>query len=250
MKRNILAVVLVLLALGGAATPLTAQDFPKPDNWVADTAGVMDAESYQKTVSLIAELERKTSAEIAVVTVKSLGDRSVEEFAVGLFEAWGIGKKGKDNGVLVLAAMDERRARIEVGYGLEPILPDGKTGEILDRFLIPEFQAGKFGRGMYLATLAVATVIAKDAGVQLAGETLPVQPARKPTILGTAFNVLVLLVLFIFFIRHPFLFLLFFGFGGRRGGRGPFGGGGGFGGGGFGGFGGGRSGGGGASRGW
>ena len=219
----------------------------RPTSWVSDFAGVVDDRSRSAMETLIAELEQKTGAEIAVVTVRSLDGFSVEEYAVKLFASWGIGKRKKDTGVLLIAAVQERRVRIEVGYGLEGILPDGVTGEILDTYVLPSFREGKYGAGLYRGVAALAVRIAQDAGVELTGagrDALP-QP-RTPSLLEMILGAFVFLILMSVFIRNPFLFLLLI-----SGGRGGFGGGGGFGsGGGFGGFGGGMSGGGGASRSW
>ena len=236
--------ILLSFCIAAIAVSAYAAKFPKPEGWVSDYAGVMDAASKEKTAAVIRELEQKTSAEIAVVTVKALEDSTIESYADDLMSAWGVGKKGKDNGILILAAVGDRKARIEVGYGLEGILPDGKTGAILDRYVLPQFKEGNYGEGLYQGTLAVASVIAKDAGVEITGE-MQVEPAKeKKSPLRVVFRLLFMVILFIVFIRHPFLFLLLLGGGGRGGG-----GGGGFGGG-FGGFGGGSSGGGGSSRGW
>ncbi|MGA2091318.1 MAG: TPM domain-containing protein [Endomicrobiales bacterium] len=236
---------LLFLFLGFLCVSASAQKLPKPTDWVSDYAGIMDARSIDKTRSIINELEQKTSTEIAVVTVKNLDNQSIEDFAVNVFKQWGIGKKGKDNGILFIASIEDRKIKIEVGYGLEGILNDGKCGEILDRYVVPEFKKGDYGNGMFLGTLAIASVIAADAGVQLTGqEQLPPEPQQKTSLARLILQGLFFVVMIILFIRHPFLFLLLLGAGGGGGGsRGGFGGG-------FGGFGGGSSGGGGASRGF
>lgn len=241
---KIFKILILSFFIAAAAVSIHAASFPKPEGWVSDYAGVMDAASKEKTETVIRELEQKTSAEIAVVTVKSLDNTTVEGYAADLLKAWGVGKKGKDNGILILTSVADRKVRIEVGYGLEGILPDGKTGAILDQYVMPQFKAGNYGEGLYQGTLAVASVIAKDAGVEITGE-LSVEPAKvTKSPLRIFARIIILVILFFVFIRHPFLFLLLLGGGGRGGG----GGGGGFGG--FGGFGGGSSGGGGSSRGW
>ncbi len=229
---------------------VAAAPYQKPQGWVADFAGALSPADEQKIADVIAELEQKTSAEIAVVTVPSLENQPVEELALQLFQQWGIGKKGKDNGILFLSAVNDRKVRIEVGYGLEGILPDGRTGALLDTYVIPEFKKGDYGTGMYYGTLAIAKVIAQDAGVQLTGQ-LPRRQQKKnqiPPFAGILVFVILYAVLSIAARKRGM-------HGGPRGPRGGywggFGGGfGGGGGGGFGGFGGGMSGGGGASRGW
>jgi uncharacterized protein len=234
-------------------TPAISQSAEKlrPMGPVSDFAGVLDAETSDKINAVIAELDQKTSAEIAVVTVKNLGGDNIDNYAVNLFKDWGIGKKGKDNGILILAAIEDRKARIEVGYGLEGVINDAKAGDILRSYVFPNFKKESYGEGLFEGTLAVAGEIANSAGVKLTFEA-PEQPAAGIGLspLAIVFRVLIFLVLLIFFIRHPVLFLLFFGMGRRGGGMGGGFGGGGGGGFGGGGFGGGMSGGGGASGGW
>jgi uncharacterized protein len=242
MKHKLFYLILIL-SLSQAHASLAA-NYPKPEGWVSDYAGILDPDAEQRISSVIYELEQKTSAEIAVVTVKDLGNEAIESLSVKLFEEWGIGKKGKDNGVLIITAVKNRKVRIEVGYGLEGVLPDGLVGEILDTYVLPSFKKGDYGQGLTLAVFSVASIIARDKGVTITGAQLPRQQRRKADPVRTVFNIIFLIIMGILFIRHPFLFLLL-----MSGGRGGRFGGGGFGGG-FGGFGGGMSGGGGASRGW
>ncbi len=225
---------------------LRSAELPRPANsWVADYAGVLDSQSYQKMTGVIQELEQKTGAEIAVVTVKTLGNESIDDFSVRLFQKWGIGKKGKDNGVLLVAAIEDKKTKIEVGYGLEGILPDGLCGEILDRYVVPAFKKGEFGEGLTMGAIALASVIAKDASVELTGGMIAVSQPVKRSPLSMFLRFIFFIIMIFVFIRHPFLFFLFLGMasGGRGGGGGGFSGG-------FGGFGGGLSGGGGAGRSW
>jgi uncharacterized protein len=242
MKKTFLS----LLILISCVSISYCVKYPKPQGWVSDYAGVIDQDSKAGMESLIREIEQKTSAEIAVVAVPTLDNEPIENYAAGMLKEWGVGKKGKDNGVLILTSVQDRKMRIEVGYGLEGILPDGLVGQIIDSYALPDFRANNYGKGLYLSTLAVAQVIAKDANVALSGA--PVQENQKPNKAHLIFQLLILVVLAIVVIRNPMLFLLFMGASG--GGRGGWGSGGGFGGGGGGGFGGGFSGGGGASRGW
>jgi len=223
-------------------------DSLKPAGWVSDFASVLDPVSSQRINGLINEIEKKTSAEIAVVTVRNLEGDSVEDYAVRLFEKWGIGKKGKDNGILLLAATEDKKVKIEVGYGLEGIIPDGLAGEILDKYVIPYFRQNDYSRGLLLGTFAIVAIIAKDANVEISGLTAtPIaSETQKPGLFSLLLRFLLFIILALVFIRLPFLFLLFLG---MSGGRGRGFGGGGFSGG-FGGFGGGRSGGGGGSRSW
>jgi uncharacterized protein len=220
---------------------------------VNDFADMISVEWERRITDLALELERKTGAEVAVVTVRSLEGQDLEGYANKLLVGWGVGKRGENNGVLILVAVEDRRTRIEVGYGLEPILPDGYVGGILDENVLPRFRESKFGEGIYAGVLAVADRIAMEAGVELTGEGVVqgvrevAQRRRSPC--GTVGSVIFFIFFLLFAIKHPFLALFLFGrgFGGFGGG---FGGGMGGGSGGFGGFGGGLGGGGGASRGW
>lgn len=124
-------IFLFLTLLGFFISLARPASFPQPVGYVNDFAGVIDDESKKKMEEIIKFIEEKTGAEIAVVTIKTLEGESIEMFANKLFQQWGIGKKGKDNGVLILISLKEKKIRIEVGYGLEDILPDGLCGEII-----------------------------------------------------------------------------------------------------------------------
>jgi len=250
---GILIFIIVIFNFGSYGVPLGAEKFPKPVGWVNDFAGVIPPQYRQAMIALITELKGKTGAEIAVVTMPTIGDEDYTDYANRLFEAWGIGEEGKDNGVLIFVTVKERKIRIETGYGVEGILPDGLVGAILDDYAIPFLRKDDYGRGLYAATAAVASIIAEDTGVRLEG--MPeMEPIRRPTSGGSPLRALlpIILLLLLFGGGWRILPLLFLGsmIGGRR--YGGFGGGfgaGGFGGG-FGGFGGGLSGGGGAGRGF
>jgi uncharacterized protein len=225
----------------------------RTDGTVFDTAGVVDAADERRIDSVLRDLERGTGAQVKVVALDSMRGGEIDDFANRLFERWGIGQKGRDNGVLILAAIEDRKMRIEVGYGLEGVIPDGTAGAVRDRFIVPAFKRGDYSGGLRDGALAVASLIAQDAGIELEGNPAASLTARaergergRPSFL----NLILIVVFVIFAIRHPFLAVLLLS-GGRGGGfrGGGFGGGsgGGFSGGGFGG---GMSGGGGASGGW
>ncbi len=251
-----------LAVLLGALTSHALPNIPPPRGYVNDFAGVVDADAARRIEALARDLELRTGAQLALVTLPSLEGGDVQDTANRLFEAWGIGQKGKDNGVLLLDAIAERRVWIEVGYGLEGILPDGKVGAILDQYVIPRLSQGNRGEG-YLAGLSVlAQIIAADAGVELDSAARATAPrAQAPRGAGNLLGVLIALaVMFLLMSRRgggclwALPWIMMSGGGGRRQGGwsgGGFGGGlgGGFGGG-FGGFGGGFSGGGGAGRGY
>ena len=122
--------------------------FPAPAGYVNDFARVLDPSSRRELETLLRDTEQRTSAEVVLVTVTSLNGMSVEEYANRLFQQWGIGNKREDNGVLVLVAPSERQMRIEVGYGLEPVLPDGLAGQIIRDEFLPKFREGDFATGI------------------------------------------------------------------------------------------------------
>src|SRR5579872_591403 len=234
--------------------------------YVNDFAGVLNADTSQKLTTLCAELDQKTKAQISVVTVSSLEGQPIEQFANDLFTQWGIGPKSSNRGVLILVATNDHRYRFEVGYGLEPILPDGKVGGF-GREAVPLLRQNDYSGAILLVTQRVAAVIAEDANVTLNESTGPPPVSSEPPD-NSHFSIptTLIFVLFFLFLLSPLpniLLALLFGrsiLSGRRGGwgggswgsgGGSWGGGGfGGGGGGFGGFGGGSSGGGGASGGW
>ncbi len=246
-----LTLLLLAVPLVSAQQPAEQELYQRLNatGYVNDFAGVFRPEQRQDLEQFLAEVERKTTSQVAVVTVPSLEGNEIQDFANRLFERWGIGRKGKDKGVLLVAAIQDRKAWIEVGYGLEPVIPDARAGRILDEYVIPYFKQGDFGGGLSEGARAIAGIIAQEAGVQLDGAPTrgSPQPGGESQGIG-CLGYIIIAVLILIFIRHPFLLLFLLqilggGGGGRRGG-------GGFGGGGFGGFGGGSSGGGGAGRSW
>ena len=165
MKSFPIAAILGLsLAVAAcAARPARAEspgDIANPQaarrSFVADNADVLDATTERKLDDLINGVKSRTGAEIAVVTVKNLGGRSVEDFANQLLVSWKIGAKSKDNGVVLLAAIKERKIRIDAGFGAEADITDGQAGEIIRSVISPRFKAGDFNGGLYNGTLSIA----------------------------------------------------------------------------------------------
>jgi uncharacterized protein len=149
----------------------SAGEIPEPSGWVNDFAGVIDADYRDKIDRLVRELEEKTSTEISVAAIDTIAPYDEKEYARMLFDKWKPGKKGKDNGVLVLLAVKERRWRIETGYGVEGILPDGLCGEIGRNHMVPYFKEGRYGEGLYYGTAALAKVITQNAKTDISGLT-------------------------------------------------------------------------------
>jgi uncharacterized protein len=252
--------VILTLALAGALTGLAATESDqllkslKPQGFVSDFAGVFTATQKQQLEQQLRQTEASTGIEIAVVAIKSMKGGQIDDFTNLLFEEWKIGKKGVDNGVMLLAAIEDRKMRIEVGYGLEGVMPDAAAGRIRDHYVIPYFKNGNYAEGLTQGALAIAEKVGGDpTGFAPSSAKGAHSTQKKDSALGVIIKLLLFIGFAIFFVRHPFLALMLLSSGGRSSGfrGGGFGGsGGGFGGGGFGGFGGGSSGGGGASGGW
>src|SRR5947207_7886611 len=140
----------------------------KPTGYVNDFAHAIDARSAAELETYAGNVERATGAQFAIVTVDTLDDEPVEDVAVRLFKEWGIGKKGKDEGLLVLLAIKDHKNRIELGYGLEPIISDGDAGSIL-RGIRPILRQGNYGGALLAAAQQLGQRIAEDKGVTIEG---------------------------------------------------------------------------------
>jgi uncharacterized protein len=231
-------------------------DLPaKPTDYISDYAGVLSDQTKSELDQLLYQVDTQAHAQIAVVTIKSLDDASVEEFANELFKKWGVGAKGTDRGILMLFSIQDRKRWIEVGYGLEGILPDGKTGDI-GRAMVPALQQGNYDAAVETGVGQIAQVISDDAHVTLTGAPAVETESRQPRQShGSPLGILLFFGIFVLVAalggRSGLLWFLLGSFmGGGFGGDDRRGGGFGGGGGGFGGFGGGGSGGGGAGGGW
>ncbi len=254
IKKTVFLLLITVFLSTIFITPTEGNEkFPQPRGAINDFAGIISSK-YERPMDLLSrEVLQKTGIAIVVATVKSIGDNDPADYVNRLYEAWGIGKKGEDKGILIFLALKERRIRIETGYGVEGILPDGLVGEILDKHALPYLKKGDYGKGLANAMVAVSSIIAKDAGVSLTGS--PALPKMRRTQEKSGGNLFSLILFFIVFAlllgtrqgraMLPWILLMLM-MGSRGGGGGGFGG---FGGS-FGGFGGGMSGGGGAGRGF
>ena len=247
-------IFLLCLATGGVLRAERVKDLPAPQNYVSDFANVISPQTAMGLDRLCAQVDHQARAQIAVITVKTLEDVPIEDFATQLEDKWGVGPKKDDRGILIILAIQDRKRRIEVGYGLEGVITDKQAGDI-GRAMEPLLQQGNYDGAVTLAVTQIASRIAADAGVTLQAQRRgpPAQPQAKPLTLGELilFGLVFLVVLFVVARTGGsglvgFLLGMFLGGGGGgRGGRGDD-----DGGGGFGGFGGGSSGGGGASGSW
>jgi uncharacterized protein len=153
------AAALVWWSLVASAALADAQTLPKPTSKVSDFAGVLTPAARADLESLLTTLEKDTTAEVVVATTASLGGTSVEEYGNRVFNEWQIGKAALDNGVLVLVAPTERQIRIEVGYGLEGVIPDGLAGAIIRDDFLPDFRGGTYEAGILTGVRRVADVV-------------------------------------------------------------------------------------------
>jgi uncharacterized protein len=244
---------------GWQAQAEQVKDLPQPTDYVSDYAHVLSPQAVAQLDSLCGQLDHSAAnAQLAIVTVRNLGGDDAADFADDLETKWKMGRKGSDRGALVLLAVDDHKYRIEVGYGLEGILPDGKVGDI-GRSMVPYLRRGDYDSAVLLAAGQVAQVIAADAKVTLTNAPATAAPAPERHAMSPlrAFQLIIFAIVVVFYLLRVFgSFGLLGGiwaltsFGGPGMGGGGFGGGGGGGGGGFGGFGGGGFGGGGAGGDW
>jgi len=162
---------IILIALGwlflAAASPAESVTVPeRPARYVVDLAGIIDDRTETNLNGYLQELEQKTTAQFVILTIKSLEGESLEDVAIKVaHDKWKLGRKGKDNGLLLLVAVKDQKYRIEVGYGLEGVLPDSFVGSVGRNFLVPYFRKGDYSQGIFAAALALTGEIAREAGV-------------------------------------------------------------------------------------
>ncbi len=259
IKNNKIKILFISLLLFLSFFLYAQSNIPNPEGYVTDYAGVISNSDKEIIETLGAEIKQKSGTEIAVLTVKTFEPySSIEEFANEVFEKWGIGEKGKDNGILIVLSTGERRVRIEVGYGLEGTITDGRAGSIIDQYMIPYLKNNNFSEGLKAGYAAVSAVIASEYNFEITGiDAQQYNKKEEGVDLSELIGILGFLVVFFMTGGRIFWALFFMSPSAKRNYRNRFGsgfgGGGGFSGGfggGFGGFGGGSSGGGGASRGF
>lgn len=254
MKKAALYIAVFLAVFTQAAVAKVA--IPRPTGYVNDYANVIDSVTLSQLENLLAKIEQATTAQIAVAVMTTIEPDAVEDYAVRMFSEWGIGRKDKDNGILILIAMQERKIRIEVGYGLEGAVPDAFAGSVIQDVIAPHFRDDDYSGGVAAGVEAVAERVLKEEyglslqdvveGYQTTGS--PSSGSEEITPGQTLISLIVIIIFFYLLIRHPHILLFLLLSGGGGSGRssssgGSFGGG-------FGGFGGGMSGGGGASGRW
>jgi len=200
MFRQIITVLAALFALTAVALAQTLT-FPALTGRVVDDAGILDGATRTALTQKLAALETKTTDQLVVATVKSLQGTSVEDYGNRLFRNWKLGQSGKNNGVLLLVAPNEHKARIEVGYGLEGTLPDAVAKLILENNVLPRFRAGDFSGGIVRGVDDVIQVLTGDA------EEWKQRAAQRPESNSAPINVMVVFLAFAAIVIVVFMVL-------------------------------------------
>lgn len=213
---GLVAAFAALLVFVFAAVPaLAAPQFPPLTGRVVDDAHMLSPQAEQKLDADLARLEAQTGHQMVVATIPDLQGYDIADYGYQLGRTWGIGRKGQDDGVLFIVAPNERKVRIEVGYGLEPVLTDALSSVILQTKVLPKFRAGQMEQGVLDGAEAVIQQLSlpDDQAKQNVAQAAQAQTQAHDDGGGISFG-LVILIVFIFWV----LASLLGGFGGRRGG--------------------------------
>lgn len=205
IRTIILGFVLLFLFASGFTFPNPTTDF-----YVNDYANVLSSDTKAFILSNGVALEEKTTAQVAVATITSLEDRTIEEYSLELSRAWGIGDKEKNNGVLILLAPNERKIKIEVGYGLEGAINDSKAGRLMDQYALPYLKDNDWDKGIHNLYSAVLNEVYTEYGLTLPSDVKPIV-TDKNTSSSNNWGSIILVLIVIIIISS---------LGGRRGGRG------------------------------
>lgn len=194
-------VVFLLLLLPLTAVASTPPVPAHPPGYVVDLAGVLDVTGKDQLDDLLRGLEQQTTAQMVILTIHSLDGKDIDSFSLETAEQWKIGQKGSDNGLLFVVAMQDRKYRFEIGYGLESVLPDSLVGSIGRQVLVPYFKQSQYDQGITAATGAILKVLSSHYGVTITGvDQLPGMATKNK---NNAFSFLVLfffLLIFILFV--------------------------------------------------
>ena len=209
LYRATLVGVLVLVVCSVATVGLTTDIPAAPPTPVVDLAGIIETDAETKLNRYLKDLEAQTGTQMAILTINSLEGQVLEEFSIDIAHSqWKLGQKRKDNGVLFVIALNDRKYRIEIGYGLEGLLPDSLIGSIGRQYLVPYFKKGHYSTGIYAAAVVMANEIARDAGVEISG--LPAvktaysgQKGKKSRGgVGAIFSLIIFVIMVILFIKN------------------------------------------------
>lgn len=208
-KNRIISLVMSLTILVTFMVTLTgcasSEKIPIPkveeNVYIYDDDNVIEDDVEKKLNAMLVDLEEKTSVEFVIVSAKSLLDRSIEGYANNLFNTLGIGKKGKDNGVLLLFSRSDTKVRLEIGRGLEGLLTDSKCGRILDNYFVPYRENDEYTKATELTAKAVLSIIAKEYNIEIDGlddSELSEEGKTTPAWIGLIITLLLIVLLTIF----------------------------------------------------
>lgn len=195
--KKLVVFVLYLLPCFAFATEYTVQTVPNPKNayengFVSNPDGILKDETVQQLNIYLDSLRKQTGAEVAVVAINSIGSAEIKPFATDLFAQWKIGKAKKDNGLLVLFVLDQKKVTFETGYGLEGVLPDAICKRIQIQTMIPKFKDGNFDAGLLAGVQRIGSVIRKEP----VEEDAPKNPVAWNQVLPIALAAYILIALF------------------------------------------------------
>lgn len=210
-KKRIISCMMLLIVLTTLISMLTgcatSEKIPIPtvekDVYIYDEDDIIDDDVEKELNKMLVELEEKTEGEFAIVSVESLLDRSIEDYANNLFNTLGIGKKGKDNGVLLLFSRSDEKVRLEIGRGLEGCLNDSKCGRILDDYFVPYRENDEYTKATEMTVKAVLNVIAEECEIDIQGleKDLPVEDDSDDGLPLWVWIIIILVVIAIVVIR-------------------------------------------------
>ena len=169
--KSIILTLSIVISLVLTVPSFSEDKFPVRQGLINDFAGVIPQEAKNEMEISVREVLQKTGTTVVVATVPTIGENYLQGYVNDLYHTWGIGKKGENKGVLIFVTVKERKIRIETGYGVEGILPDGKVGEIIRNEMAPYLKKGDYGTGILNAVKTIAEIIAIDAKVNLTGQT-------------------------------------------------------------------------------
>lgn len=224
MKKTLNVIVIALLLmtfiLPGNINASTTKYSPTSKFYINDFADILNTSTEENIFNTSRVIDERTTAQLVVVTVPSLDGRDIESYANELFREWKIGNKEKNNGILLLISKEDRKIRIEVGYGLEGALPDSKAGRILDDIAIPYLKENDYDSAVNNVEEELKGIIYKEYGIEGGYDNYTEEEGNN--IWSVVGGIIVMIIMAILFIKNPWLFLFMGGRGGS--GRGGFGG--------------------------
>lgn len=208
--------LIVLMAAFGPSAAWAVLTFPALTGRVVDAAHILDAATVSALDAKLAAQEQKTSDQLVVATVPSLQGTSIEDYANQLFRHWGIGQKDQNNGILLLVAPQERKVRMEVGYGLEGVLPDAVAATIIQSAIIPAFKAGHMAQGVVKGADAILSILNLDPE-EARARARAAEQAQQQGEEGDVVHVIVLVLMLAFWVFIFWRIIRSQGGGGPRG---------------------------------